>query len=89
MFRFNPSFPGVNRLFLLSFENNAYRISHKRYFIPIAEIKDYNVMIVGRHFCEKIVKNDIKNIKALKKSYWTRSYYTIGYLQDYSYIKKK
>ena len=74
---------------MLSFENNTYRISHKRYFIPTAEIKDYNVIIVGRNFFEKIVKNDVKNIKILKKSYWSRSYYATGYLQDYPYFKKK
>ena len=28
----NPSFQGLNRLFVLSFENNADRIGHARYF---------------------------------------------------------
>ena len=38
-----PSFQGVNRLFVLAFENdndNDQRISIKRYYIPNVEIKD-------------------------------------------------
>ena len=43
----HPSFQGVNRLFVLSFENSADRASYKRYYLPKVEIKDYNVMIDG------------------------------------------
>ena len=43
----NPSFQGVNRLFVLSFENEAQRIRYKRYYLPTVDIKDYNVMIDG------------------------------------------
>ena len=45
-----PSFQGVNRLFVLAFEDDAQRISNKRYYIPIVEIKDYNVMIDEKNF---------------------------------------
>ena len=45
-----PSFQGVNRLFVLVFEDDAQRISNKRYYIPNVEIKDYNVMIDGKNF---------------------------------------
>ena len=45
-----PSFQGVNRLFVLAFENDAQRTSNKRYYIPNVEIKDYNVMIDGKTF---------------------------------------
>ena len=45
-----PSFQGVNRLFVLAFENDDQRISSKRYYIPNVEIKDYNVMIDGKTF---------------------------------------
>ena len=34
-----PSFEGVNRLFVLSFEDDAQRVSNKRYYIPNVEIK--------------------------------------------------
>ena len=40
-----PSFQGVNRLFVLAFEDDAQRTSNKRYYIPNIEIKYYNVMI--------------------------------------------
>ena len=45
-----PSFQGVNRLFILAFENNTQRISAKGYYLPDVEIKDYNVMINGENF---------------------------------------
>ena len=40
-----PSFQGVNRLFVLAFENDAQRTSNRRYYIPNVEIKGYNIMI--------------------------------------------
>ena len=46
----NPSFQGVNRLFVLSFENEDQRKSHSTYYLPNVKIKDYNVMIDGRNF---------------------------------------
>ena len=36
----NPSFQGVNRLFVLSFENENARTSHSAYYCPKVEIKD-------------------------------------------------
>ena len=48
-----PSFQGVNRLFVLAFENDDQRTSNKRYYIPNVEIKDYNVMIDGENFLKK------------------------------------
>ena len=53
-----PSFQGVNRLFALAFENDAQRISKKRYYLPNIEIKDYNVMTYGKNFSDQPVKND-------------------------------
>ena len=41
----NPSFQGVNRLFVLSFENENDRTSHSTYDLPKVEIKGCNVMI--------------------------------------------
>ena len=41
----DPSFRGVNRLFVLCFENEEDRRSHLEYYLPKVEIKDYNVMI--------------------------------------------
>ena len=43
-----PSFQGVNRLFVLSFENDVQRTSNKGYYLPNVEIKDCNVTIDGK-----------------------------------------
>ena len=45
-----PSFQGVNRLFVLAFENDDNRTSDERYYLPTVEIKDYNIMINGENF---------------------------------------
>ena len=45
-----PSFQRVNRLFVLAFENDNHRSSTRRYNLPTAEIKDYNIMINGENF---------------------------------------
>ena len=39
----DPRFQGVDRLFVLSFENELQRTSYKRYYLPTREIKNYNV----------------------------------------------
>ena len=46
---------------MLAFEHdndNDWRISNKRYYIPNVEIKDYNVIIDGKNFFDQPVKND-------------------------------
>ena len=50
------SFKGSNRLSVLLFEDNTVT-GHTRYFLPKVKIKDYNVMIDGRSFFDKSVKN--------------------------------
>ena len=49
-FLIDPSFQGVNRLFVLSFEDKTFWESHKQYFLPSMEIKDYNVMTEWKKF---------------------------------------
>ena len=51
------SFQGVNRLLVLSFENDVQRTSNKRYYFPNVEIRDYNVMIDEENFFDQPVKN--------------------------------
>ena len=43
-----PSFQGINTLFVLAFENDDQRTSNKGYYTPNEEIKAYNVMIDGK-----------------------------------------
>ena len=61
-----PSFESVNRLFVLTFENDNQRASNKRYYIPNVAIKDYNVMIDGKNFFDQPINNMIKT-KILEK----------------------
>ena len=62
----NPSFQGVNRLFVLPFENEDDRISHSTQYLPKVEIKDYNIMIDGRNFFDQPI-NNIRHRKILEK----------------------
>ena len=50
-----PTFQGVNRLFLLAFENGTQRTSAKGYYLPNVEIKNYNVIINGENFLDQPV----------------------------------
>ena len=63
----DPSFQGVNRLFVLSFENETDREVHTKYFRPTEEIKDYNVIIDGRNFFDQPTKNDFKRYDNIRK----------------------
>ena len=84
-----PSFQGVNKPFVLAFENDDQRISSKRYYISNVEIKDYNVMIDGKNFFDQLVKNDkVTYENIIKISADQGDDYTTGCLLDYIYIKK-
>ena len=84
-----PSFQGVNRLFVLAFENDAQRTSNKRYYIPNVEIKDYNVMIDGKNFFNQPINNMIKTYENIKNiTIGQGDDYTTGCLLDYTYFKK-
>ena len=54
----DPRFQGLNRLFILSFENENGRKSHSKYYLRKVEIKDYNVKIDDKNFFDQPVKND-------------------------------
>ena len=62
-----PSFQGVNSLFVLAFENNTQRTSNKRYYLPNVEVKDYNVMIDGKNFFDQPVKNNKVTYENIRK----------------------
>ena len=53
-----PSFQGVNRLFVLAFENDNNRRSDEHYYLPTVEIKDYNIVINGENFSDQPTKNN-------------------------------
>ena len=83
-----PSFEGVNRLFVLAFKNDDQRISNKRYYIPSVEIKDYNVMIDGKNFFDQPIKNDKVTYEIIRNiATGQGADYTTGCLLDYTYFK--
>ena len=61
-----PSFQGVNRLFVLAFSNDDYRTSHDRYYLPNVEIKDCN-MINGENFFDQPIKNNKVTYENIRK----------------------
>ena len=82
------SFQGTNRRFVLAFENDAQRTSNKGYYIPNVEIKDYNIMIDGKNFFDKPVKNDrVTNENIRKIATGQGDDYTTGCLLEYIYFK--
>ena len=84
----NPSFQGVNRLFVLSFENENDRTSHSTYYLPKVEIKDYNVMIDGRNFFDQPINSMTKTYENIRKiATGQGDDYTTGCLLDYPYFK--
>ena len=66
-FLINPSFQGVNRLFVLSFENNGGRTSYTKYYLPLVEIKNYNVVIDGQNFFDQPVKKKLITYDNIQK----------------------
>ena len=84
----NPTFQGVNRLFVLSFEKENDRTSHSTYYHQKAEIKDYNVVIDGKSFFDQPINNGLKTYENIRKiTTGQGDDYTTGYLLDYSYLK--
>ena len=60
----NPSFQGINRLFVFFFENEDDRTSHSTYYLPKVEIKHCNFMMDGKNvFGQQI----LKHMKLLKE----------------------
>ena len=70
-FLVDPIFQGVNRLFVLSFEDEGWE-SRKQYYLPTVKIKGYNVMI----------NDDIRKIVTGQGDD-----YITGCLLDYPYFK--
>ena len=59
------NFQGVNRHFVLSFENEDDRTSHSTYYLPKVEIKDYNVMIDGKNFFDHPINSNFKTYESI------------------------
>ena len=83
-----PSFQGVNKLFVLAFENDAQRTNSKGYYLPNVEIKIYNVMTNGENFFDQPIKDNKVTYESIRKIATGRGdNYTTGCLLDYPYFK--
>ena len=89
-FPLDASFQGVNRLFVLAFDDtnngdNKVEIdSHRKYFLPRVDITNYNVLIDGRNFYDQPVNEQIKKYDEIRKIATGKGDdYTTGCLLDY------
>ena len=53
----DPTFTKVNKLYVLSYKNEADRISFSKYYVPKVEIKHFNVLTDGKPFFEIPVRS--------------------------------
>ena len=89
------SFQGVSKLFAAAYETDDIKRnanteeSRRRYYLPRAEIKDYNILIDGRNFYDQNVNSSIVRYNELLKMTTGRSKgYSTGCLLDYDYYIK-
>ena len=81
-----PSFQGVNRLFVLAFENDD-RTSDDQYYLPTVEIKDYNIVINGENVFDQPIKNNKITYDNIRKiATGQGDDYTTSCLLDYPYF---
>ena len=82
------TFSNINRVFVLSFENEDGRTSYYKYYVPSIEVKDYNVLIDGNAFFELPIKNIEETYEKIIQITDHSGYYTRGSLLDYEYFKE-
>ena len=84
-----PGFQGVNRLFVLAFENGTQRTSHYGYYVPNVEIENYNVMINGETSFDQPVKDNKVAYENIGNIATGKGHdYTSHCLLDYPYFKQ-
>ena len=83
----DPTFTNVNRLFVLSFENENHRVSFSKYYLLKVEIKDFNMLTDGKPFFEVAVKNKEEAYDAIIEISKSNDY-TTGKILDYEYFSK-
>ena len=81
----DPTFTKVNRLFVLSFENEEDKTPFSKYYVPKVEIKDFNVLIDGKSLFDVAVKNRVEAYEKIIRISKNNDY-TTGNLLDYEYF---
>ena len=82
----DPTFTNVNRLFVLTFEDEDDSSSFSKYYLPKVEIKDFNVLIDGKPFFEIPIKNKEEAYETIIEMSKNNDY-TTSNLLDYEYFK--
>ena len=83
----DPTFTKVNRVFVLSFENENDRTSFSKYYVPNVQIKNFNGLIDGKSFFDMPIKNDKETYEQIIEM-GRNNDYTTGNLLDYEYFSK-
>ena len=83
----DPTFIKVNRLFVLSFENENDITYFSNYSVPNIQIKDFNVLIDEKKIFYSAIKNDKETFEKIIKM-GRNNDYTAGNLLDYEYFSK-
>ena len=91
----DPSFQGVNRLFVMAYNRLAdandhqfNRNSQQIYYLPRNDLNKYNVIIDERNFYDNPIESDTEKYRELKKVMIGKGEdYTTGSLLDYNYFK--
>ena len=98
-FPLDDSFQGVNRLFVLAFDNTTNndgtdtnnrvkRNDYRKSFLPRLNITKYNVLIDGRNFYDQPISDQIRKYDEIRKIATGKGVdYTTGCLLDYRYFK--
>ena len=84
------TFTNVNRLLVLPFTRTNirdYRNVFSNYYVPDAEIKDFNVSIDGKSLFDLLVKNEEEAYKKIIEMS-NNNDYTNGNSLDFAYFKK-
>ena len=88
----DPSFQGVNRLFIMAYnivDGEPTRNRQRKYYLPRIDLSKYNVIIDGRNFYDNPIESDIEKYRELKKVIIGKGEdYSTGSLLDYNYFKK-
>ena len=88
----DPSFQGVNRLFVMAYNNandHPTRNGQQKYYLPRIDLSKYNVIIDGRNFYDNPIESDIEKYRELKKVMIGKGEeYITGSLLDFNYFGK-
>ena len=88
----DPSFQGVNRLFIMAYSREAGQPdgnSQQKYYLPRIDLNKYDVIIDGRNFYGNPIESDIEKYRELKKVMIGQGEdYTTGSLLDVNYFLK-